>query len=323
MPPSRAKRLAALYALCNKEDTWLVLINADPDAIASALALKRLFSRRVKEVRIMAVNRIARPDNLAMLRYLSITIEDWDENIVNEPLRFALVDSQAHHHVRFSGISFSCVIDHHPLQADNPADADYADIRPAYGATSTMLFEYMRTAKIKPSVSLATALLYGIRTDTAALTRGLGVADLRAYHALNTWADPALLLRIVRSEYLPEWLPEFAKAIKSLQLCKKGKIAYVDEVESADILVVLADFFTKVHGLRWVAVGGIADGYLIVIFRSDGLSINVGTFASEAFGEFGLAGGHEAMARAELPLENLPQKTDLQEFLKQRLLAFA
>jgi nanoRNase/pAp phosphatase (c-di-AMP/oligoRNAs hydrolase) len=60
-------------------------------------------------------------------------------------------------------------------------------------------------------------------------------------------------------------------------------------------------------------VGGIYEDKLIVIFRNDGLRKNAGRLASRAFGKLGSAGGHEASARAELPLGNLqdemPQST--------------
>jgi len=315
MPTPRAKRLAALYALWKREDSWVIMINADPDAMASALALKRLMSRRVRQVRIMRVNVIARPDNLAMERYLHIPIEAWDEAVLKENVRFALVDSQPHHHVLFEKISFDCVIDHHPLVPEKPVVAEYIDIRPSYGANCTIFYEYLRQARVKPSSALATALLYGIRTDTATLTRGVETADLRAYRALSAWAEMPLLLRILRSEYLPEWLPDFAKAFASMQACRKGTVAYIDSVKSGDILVVVADFFMRVHGLRWVAVAGIVNENLVVVFRGDGVSLDLGIFANKCLGKFGTAGGHEAMARAELPLVNIPKGTNYEEFL--------
>lgn len=315
MPISRAKRLASLGALWNREDTWVIMINADPDAMASALALKRLMARRVRQVRIMRVNVIKRPDNLAMERYLHIPIEAWNEAVLTENVRFALVDSQPHHHVLFSNILFDCVIDHHPLIADKPVVASYIDIRPNYGATCTILHEYLRQARIKPSTVLATALLYGIRADTAALTRGVEAADFRAYRTLSSLADKALLLRVLRSEYLPEWLPEFAKAIEAMQSCGRGRVVFLDNVDNADILVVLADFFMRVHGLRWIAVSSVVETSLVVVFRSDGIVLDMGAFAAKCLGQFGTAGGHDAMARAELPLANLPADTDLKAFL--------
>ena len=45
-------RLVEFCALFGKEDQVLVVINADPDAIASAMAVKRLLRYRAKSVTI-------------------------------------------------------------------------------------------------------------------------------------------------------------------------------------------------------------------------------------------------------------------------------
>ena len=61
----KCKRLLDLVTL---EDTVAVLINADPDSMASALALKRIFWRKVKKTLIFHVNTIKRADNLALIK---------------------------------------------------------------------------------------------------------------------------------------------------------------------------------------------------------------------------------------------------------------
>ncbi len=108
--------------------------------------------------------------------------------------------------------------------------------------------------------------------------------------------------RILRSEYLLQWLPLFSRAFRSLQNCRKGAHAHIGDVKSPDLLVAIADFFTRVHGLRWVAVSGVHQEILVVIFRGDG-SQDMGVLASSNFGEVGSAGGHKNMARAEVPLQ--------------------
>ena len=65
-------KLQKLQELLNKNERWLILINADPDALASALALKRILAGKVEQVGIAHVNEISRPDNLAMIRLLRI-----------------------------------------------------------------------------------------------------------------------------------------------------------------------------------------------------------------------------------------------------------
>ena len=65
-------QLALLQSLLVKEESWAILITADPDALASAMALQRIIRARVKSVTIARTNEISRPDNLAMIRYLNI-----------------------------------------------------------------------------------------------------------------------------------------------------------------------------------------------------------------------------------------------------------
>jgi nanoRNase/pAp phosphatase (c-di-AMP/oligoRNAs hydrolase) len=52
-------------------------------------------------------------------------------------------------------------------------------------------------------------------------------------------------------------------------------------------------------------VSGTYQGRLIIIVRNDGIRKDAGKFLSKVFGELGPAGGHKAMARAEIPLKNL------------------
>jgi len=299
------KTMQRMLDLFERDDDWLIVINADPDALASALALKRIMAHRTGKVLITHINPIARPDNLAMVRYLGIPLVPYSRDIAGTFPKQAMVDSQPHHNVEFGDMSPSIVIDHHPLSKEHPCRAAYCDIRPSgspgSATTSAILTEYLRALRIRPGAHLSTALQYGIRTDTAGFTRITGELDLRAYLSLGKTADSALLRRIMRSEYLPEWLKYFSRAFSSLHQCGAGRFAFIGEVESPDIMVVVADFFNRVHGLHWVVIGGAYAGAAVLIFRGDG-HVDLGAFASRHFGALGSAGGHRALARAEFPI---------------------
>lgn len=300
-PRKLSARLMQLLELLNRNDDWLIAINADPDAMASAMALKRIMSHRVRRVTIARINEISRPDNLAMIRYLRIPMLPLTNTLKTTYSHFAMVDSQPHHSPAFENVPFSIVIDHHPLSPEHPLKVPYSDIRPQYGATSTLMTEYLRAFRIRPGIRLATALQYGIRTDTATFTRTGTETDLRAYQYLAAHGDMALLTRILRSEYLPDWLKYFARAFSSMHQYGAGAYCYLDKVENPDILVVIADFFTRVHGLRWVSVCGVYNETVVVIFRGDG-HLDLGAFAASRLGPLGTAGGHRALARAEFPI---------------------
>lgn len=301
-----------------KDQRWAILIAADPDALASALALKRIMAHRVRGVDIFRINEVTRPDNLAMIRYLRIPAKLWQPEKADLYTNFAMVDSQPHHNPAFQGIPFDLIIDHHPLTAGQLPQAPYCDIRPGFGATSTMMTRYLQGLRIKPGPLLSTALLYGIRTDTANFERSGGEEDLRAYQWLIKHADATLLRRIIRSEYLRAWLPLFSRAFRSLRDCRGGAMVWLNEVDSADLLVAVADFFTRVHGLKWIAVCGVVDKTVVVIFRGDG-SRDIGRLADACFYDVGSAGGHRNLGRAEFPLSAIPAGTKPAEFIFQRL----
>lgn len=296
--------VSKLLPLLNREEKWLILMNADPDAIASGQALKRILAHRVAAADLARVNDIVRPDNLAMLHYLRIRAPKLTPAMLGRYQRFALVDSQPHHHPGFANINFSIVLDHHPEVPEFPIKADFADIRPEYGALSTLLTEYLLVMNIKPGKLLATALLYGIRTDTGNFSRGVNELDLLAYSYLIRRADNLKLSTITRSELRLAWIKYLTRGFQGLRKLGRGKFSYVGQVPTADILVIIADFLMRVHEMRWVIVAGVAKSSLVVIFRSDG-SRDMGQLAEKSFMQYGPSGGQKTKARAEMPLEAL------------------
>ncbi len=311
-------KLQGMLDLFSSKEHWLILVNADPDAMASAMALKRIMSRRVNDAAIARINEITRPDNLAMVQATRLHMRPFDPAMLPKFDRFAIVDSQPHHSPLFQNIPFSIIIDHHPLP-ENPAQAAYAEIRPEYGATSTLLTEYLYNLDIRPGKFLATALQFGIKSDTMNFSRKLIDADLRAYHFLARFADQAMLSRITRSEFHKRWLPFFAEACMNLHAAGAGQFVFIGKVENPDILVVIADFLTRVYEFRWVAVSGRYGDTVVVIYRGDG-SRDIGRLANAQFSDIGSAGGHKSLARAEFPA-SAAGDSDLELFTFKRVLA--
>jgi len=314
---SLGDRLPKLLELFCKEDRWLILINADPDALASAMALKRIMARRVLDVGIGHINEIKRLDNLTMIKLLRIPALKATSNMIVQYDKFALVDSQPHHNPLFEEINFSLVIDHHPLPNSSHSEIAYSDIRPDYGSNSAILTEYLYNLKIRPGKLLATALVYGIKTDTQSFERPFNEADIKAFKYLTKFYNPLLLQKIIRSEFPKEWLKFFCQAFRKLKILGHGAGVCLGEVDSPDLLVILADFFLQIHNVSWDMVGGTYDQKLIVIFRGDGLRRDMGKLAQKMFADYGPAGGHRSMARAEIPLSAI-KDLHPQQFMWQR-----
>lgn len=274
--------------------------------MASALAVKRLLWKHVRKTQIAYAGKIQRLENQAMMELLKIPMVEIDKLPSDNFNRWVLVDSQPHHSEIFEQFSYDAIIDHHP-KAKN-LDAPYVDIRPGYGATATILTEYLREARIKPSMKLATALLYAIKTDTANFERDATEEDVKQFRYVFYYANLTRLQKIEASELRIKDLQYFQTALKNRVVRKKSLYAHLGEVPSADICVQIADFFMRVYGIGWSFVSGVHRGKLIVIFRNDGYRKDAGKLAARAFGAFGSAGGHRGAARAEIPLESVGQK---------------
>ncbi len=302
-PRSISENLSKLLSLFGPKDRALITIDADPDSLASALALKRLLWHKAQSVTIAHFNDIRRIDNVTMVRLLKIPLVRLQKIDSQGFSRVLLVDGQPHHHEAFCDFQYDAVIDHHPLTM--AVDATFVDIRPNYGATATMMTEYLRSAKIRPSKSLATALLYAIRVDTHNFELGALEQDVKAFRYLFPHANMNLLRKIEISDMGVKDLKYFRQALETKRVIKGKIFAHLNQVNSPDILVLVADFFTRCHDVAWTVVSGVYNNYLVVIIRSDGFRKNAGTWAIKAFGRLGSAGGHRAMARAEIPLANL------------------
>ncbi|WP_297056946.1 DHH family phosphoesterase [Thermosulfurimonas sp.] len=300
---SNRERLKTFLSLFRKDDRVLILIWGDPDALASALAVKRLLAQRVSQVVIAHVNEIRRINNQLMIKLLRIPVVKRSQIDPKEFTKKVLVDAQPPHNALFQEIQFDAVIDHHP--ETEGWEAPYVDIRPHYGATSTILGEYLRTAGIKPSVALATALIYGIKTDTDNFEKHCSLQDVICFHHLFKHMNRHLLHKIEAADIRRSELKYVKLALENMKFRKHRLFTHVGRVPNPDILVVIADFLNHVQEVGWVFVSGEYRQRLVIIIRCDGYRKNAGRLASKAFGALGFAGGHREKARAEIPLKNL------------------
>ncbi len=304
-------------------DRVLCIIRPDPDSMASAFALRCLLTRKVSKVEIAYDEAIHRLENRAMVRLLKIPLQHIKHVNFRDYNRLALVDSQPSHFPEYSLRRFDLVFDHHPITEDRTYA--FADIRPDLGATSTIMEDYLRAAKVKVSPRLATALCYGIKSDTDNFQRDVSRADAEAFSRLFPRADYNLLQLIEQVEVPLKELHYFHEALDRLKVSRRTAAIHIGEVETYDIAVIIADFLIRVSGIEFVAVSCIIHDKLIIVFRSRNPVKKAGEIAARAFGEIGSAGGHESSARAEIPMKRLGNNPDakdsksIEDFIRKRL----
>jgi nanoRNase/pAp phosphatase (c-di-AMP/oligoRNAs hydrolase) len=295
---TRARELRAHFGGAERV---LILLqdDPDPDAIASALALRVLLGRTKAAAPIASFGAITRPENRTMTRILEIDVETIAPAAVAAYERVAMVDAQPSFFEEPLP-DIDLVIDHHP--EDTPVRARIKDVRPSYGATATILWEYLRAVEAKFTPRLATALFYAIKSDTQSLERGTVRADLEAFAFLHAHANHAALRRIERPELPAAALDALAAAIGRRRLVNGVLFVHAGAITYPELVAQFADFFLQAQGAEWSVVSGIVDGTLYVSVRNVGHVRAAGPVVRRAFGDLGGAGGHRTMARAVIPL---------------------
>ena len=303
-------RLKKFYEQFTSEDQIIIPILADPDSIGSAMAIKRLLWRKISGITIATINTIKRPDNLALVSLLGVKLTPFKDVQPEKFNKVIFIDSQPSHNELFQRFKPDMIIDHHP---ETEVEVPYKDIRPRYGATASIMVEYLKAANIKPSEKLATALYYAIKTDTDNFNRKAIYEDVRAFQYLFQFCNIQWIRKIESAEMLPAFLKYFKTAIDCRKKRKDWLFSHLGPVSSPDVCVIIADFFLKIEDVNWSIVSGIHGNKLIIIFRSFGHRRNAGKVAEKGFNGIGSAGGHKSMARAEIPLNKLKDEVDCQK----------
>jgi nanoRNase/pAp phosphatase (c-di-AMP/oligoRNAs hydrolase) len=277
----------------------------DPDAISSAFALRTILRRKAESLPIVTLRHVTRSENRRMIELLRMTVTEVSVQELQAFDRLITVDSQPtmlKGRAKILESSRLAVIDHHPPESGY--HAEFLDVRPLYGATATMMTEYLRTdAGMKIGSPLATALLYGIKTDTGGLIRGVSAADVEAYAYLQEHADPSLLRRLERPSYPIASARAYGTALAGLQRDNDTVVAFAGALDpdQMHVLADLGDFCLGIEGVTWAVAAALINDELVMALRHTGPGPGAGDFARYLASSGGRGGGHGTMARVSIP----------------------
>lgn len=276
----------------------------DPDAIASAVALQYLLKQKADlSSQILYHGLIGRAENKALVRLLDHPMVKLSSTHFQEPVSVALVDTQPRtgNNALPRNMQPTIVIDHHPILGEK-IEAPFADMRPDYGATSTILAEYLQMAEIEPSPRLATALFYGIKTDTMSLGRGAKPPDVAAYFYLQQRIDVEMLVQIEQAQVPADYFRSLVRALQSTCIYDRVITSYIGQMSYPDLAAELADLLLRLQEVRWVICIGLYQDSLILAIRTRTQHRGAGKLARQVVAERGSAGGHGALAGGQIPL---------------------
>ncbi len=302
-------RLPELVEALKDGEKLLILThdNPDPDALASAYGLLKLAESVDGIVASIGFGGfVGRAENRTMVHELDLPVmPTWAVNLDDVDL-IALVDTQpgTGNNSLPEGRDIAVVIDHHPLRPETRA-AKFWDVRTGCGSSSTILTQYLRSAGIPLAGSLATALFYGIQSETQDLGREAGEGDMSASLALYPGTDLELISRI---RYPDLSAPYFRSLHRSLERARtRGPviISYVGKLDYPDLVAELADFYLRFEGAYWSFCIGMFEENILISIRTSLQDAFAGQLLRRVVGADGTAGGHGMMAGARVPVGHL------------------
>ena len=300
-------RLPDLLAYTDSMLTWVsgrgrILIvvhdNPDPDSLASAMALRHLFAVRVNREAVIAFSgMIGRSENLAMAKLLQIPLTPFPLIDLKMFQVICLLDTQPStgNNSLPPGVRVDIVIDHHPMR-EASAGCRWVDIRPEYGTTATILYEYLKVQGVSLGTKLATALFYAIKSETQDLGREARRPDRDAYLVLFPLANKTLLNSITRPRLPREYFVSLHSALEHAVIYGNVLVAALKEVQFPELVAELADLMLRLEGIETVLCMGHYSTEMILSIRTASEQINAGELIGKLVVGIGSAGGHGMMA---------------------------
>ena len=298
--------------------------NPDADALASGYALRWYLERKGIAARFVygGANVITKSNLVLMNEDLGINCEHVES--LDEPELLITVDCQyGESNVTAFSAKTVAVIDHHQVSCELPA---MSEVRSNYGSCSTVMFELLRAEgiDINEDKNLATALYYGLMTDTGDFTEISHPSDrdLRDLAAFNK----ALITLFRNSNLSIEELRIAGDALKNTTVNEERFYGIVEAgLCDSNILGIISDMFLEVDGVHSCVVYNILPSGVKYSVRSCVKEVKANELASFLAENLGGGGGHLVKAGGFLKKDLIVkagvryEKDDISRFIAARM----
>lgn len=337
--PAQNSEAETFLSLLRTQSRVAVLMhpNPDPDAMASALGVKELAASVDTTATLYYTGEIRHQENRAFRAVLDTNFQQiTGAGEIEAQSNVILVD---HHTPRELDNDYLLdtisILDHHP---GGHREVDHCHIDVSLGACSTILSDYFQALGIAPdgsenggsttmdtatvSTQVATALTYGILSDTANLTRAHEKSDVEAVAYLTEGVDKNALSRISTPNVQKAVLDAKAKAIRQLEIRAVEAVSDIGTITNRDALPQAADELITVEGAESVIAMANCDGKLYLSGRSDDDRVHMGNVISKAVEDItdASAGGHATMGGGYVPAEHIGENELTSEITRQALI---
>ncbi len=298
----KEKQLREILKKIRGKMAIILQTNPDPDAIASALALRHYAEAFGVESDLIYDGQIGHQQNRALVNMLNLELVHADAIDMREYEAHALVDVATHRNCALpESIDPTIIIDHHVVMSGETSAA-FKEIA-GVGATATILANYLRYANIDFDETLATTLAFAILTDTADFTRGATHSDFSTLEFLLPMVNTDLLQKLKTPAISGDTYDVLMRAIKSSKLKGGYLISNVGEIKDRDAIPQAADFLLHREGAMTTMIYGFDSSNVHISARTKDVRIHLGKLLKELFGKVGSAGGHPSAAGGVIPLK--------------------
>ncbi len=271
--------------------------NPDPDSLASAAALRFLIRHNLGKIAVIGLSGIiGRSENRSLVTILGIPLVPVSELLPNFSGSVVLVDSQPQrgNNALPAEITPTAIIDHHPDWGKN-GDVTFVDIRESYGATSTIVTEYLQHAEVPLDPRIATALFYGISSETQHLGRETRPHDIVASQFLYPYVNKRLLGDIQTPQLTPTYYRVIAQALNSALQYGDTVVTVLDSTPYPDAVAEVADYLMRLETATWSVCLAPHDDFIYVSMRTRDPEAQAGRLLDSLLPS-GSAGGHGMIA---------------------------
>ncbi len=280
--------------------------NPDPDALAAGKAFATLLKSAWNiPSRLIYSGLVLRAENRALLKLLTPEWEHSDKlTALDQYSAIALLDTQpgaGNNRLPIEHIPQIVIDHHHPLRK-TPNKVPFVNVQPEIGATVTLLYQYLEAAEVVPDSDLATAMFYGLKTDTRSLSRGITQQDIYVYFQLLSQIDYNKLIQIEQAGLSQAYFRAFSHGLHAAQVYDHSIVADLGIMDRPDLTAEMADILIRLEQARAVLCLGIHDQTLYLSVRTEPLGQDAGLLVQQVIVPPGKAGGHGMMAGGQVPL---------------------
>jgi nanoRNase/pAp phosphatase (c-di-AMP/oligoRNAs hydrolase) len=282
--------------------------HADPDALASTLALCTLLSAKLPGAKVTpsAKGRIGGGINEIFTQLVDLKLAPWNEATLRSYDAIVLLDTQPN----FANSPLppdvvpTAVIDHHRSRRGRRPKCPFCDIRADVGATGSIIFSYFMELEQPISRELGATLLYAIESDLAGAAGTPGELDNIALSSLTLIADTRKLYRM---RYMPlpqNYYVSIATGLQNAVVYDSALLSHLDEIDSPEKPAVMADFLLRFQKADWALVTAVFNGALVMSLRTNEPKLSAADLIKRLLRNVGEGGGHRTKAGGGIKLAN-------------------